>query len=186
MKQDKFTINFFESCPAIKTFRQAKLEFAKKQGYVETILGRKRYFSVLHKDDFECENKEVLETINKLKNNWTIKKLIADAAKEGVIITDNRDRKVVETRQVVNSVIQGSAADMTKLAMLEASRNQKLKDLGMKMLLQVHDEIIAEFPDENAVEGGNLLAGLMVDVGSDLIGIKVKCEPGLMKAWEKD
>jgi len=177
---------FFERCPKVKTFRQEKLSFAEKNGYVETILGRKRYFSALGKPDFECNDKDVLATVNKLRSDYAINKLIADARKEGIVITDYRKQKVVETRQVVNSVIQGSAADMTKLAMLEAARNEKLKSLGMKILLQVHDEIIAEFPDENAEEGGRLLANLMVDVGTDLIGIKVVCEPSIMSHWEKD
>ena len=177
---------FFEKCPKIKQFRHEKLEFAKKYGYVETVLGRKRYFRALHKPDFECDNKDVLETVMHLKNEGVIQKLIADAAKEGIKVVDNRSQKVFETRQVVNSIIQGSAADMTKLAMIQAFKDERLNELGCKVLLQIHDEIIAEFPEENAEEGGKLLAQLMVDVGTDLIGIKMQCEPSLMKAWEKD
>ena len=177
---------FFEKCPRIKQFRHEKLEFAKKYGYVETVLGRKRYFRALHKPDFECDNKDVLETVMHLKSEGVIQKLIADAAKEGIKVVDNRSQKVFETRQVVNSIIQGSAADMTKLAMIQAFKDERLNELGCKVLLQIHDEIIAEFPEENAEEGGKLLAQLMVDVGTDLIGIKMQCEPSLMKAWEKD
>lgn len=178
---------FFESCPKVKDFRNEKLAFAKKHGYVETVLGRRRYFSALHRtENFECDNEEVLAVLNTLQNEWTIKKLIADARKEGIMIQDLRAQRVIETRQVVNSIIQGSAADMTKLAMLAASRNERLKQLGCQILLQVHDEIIAEFPDETAKEGGDLLAKIMTEVGTELIGIKVKCEPTLMKAWEKD
>ena len=177
---------FFEKCPKVKEFRQTRLDFAKKNGYVETILGRKRYFNALHKPDFECSNKDVLDTLVKLKNDWTIDKLIADAKKEGIEVIDWRKQKVLETRQVVNSVIQGSAADMTKLAMIAAGKDERLKELGCKIILQIHDEMIAEFPDETAEEGGRVLSQLMVDVGSELIGIKMVCEPSLMKVWEKD
>lgn len=177
---------FFEKCPRIKEFRNERLEFAKKNGYVETVLGRKRYFNALHRPDFECENKDVLDTVMHLKNENVIQKLIADAAKEGIKVVDNRKQKAYETRQVVNSIIQGSAADMTKLAMIQVFKDERLRELGCKVLLQIHDEIIAEFPEENAKEGGDLLAQLMIDVGSDLIGIKMQCEPSLMKAWEKD
>lgn len=177
---------FFDTCPSVKTFRASKLEFAKKYGYVETVLGRRRYFNYLHKEDFECDNEEVLAVLKTLRNDYAIQRLIKDAAAEKIIIKDNRRKKVDETRQVVNSVIQGSAADMTKLAMLEASKDAKLKEMGCQLLLQVHDEIIAEFPDETAEEGGRYLANLMVEVGSELIGIRVVCEPSLMKSWEKD
>lgn len=177
---------FFEKCPKVKEFRQHNLEFAKKYGYVKTVLGRKRYFSDIHKPDFECDVPEVLAVINRLRSEQAISKLISDAAKEGIKIIDRRSRKVVESRQVVNSIIQGSAADMTKLAMVQACKDERLKALGCKILLQIHDEIIAEFPDENAEEGGRILAELMVDVGSDLIGIRMKCEPSCMKVWEKD
>lgn len=177
---------FFEKCPRVKEFRQKNLEFAKQHGYVQTVLGRKRWFSALQYPDFDCAVPEVLATVNRLRNEYAIQKLIADAAKEGITIVDRRNRKVMETRQVVNSIIQGSAADMTKLAIVQACKDERLKELGCKILLQIHDEVIAEFPEENAEEGGNILAGVMVDVGSDLIGLRMKCEPTLMKVWEKD
>lgn len=177
---------FFEKCPRIKEFRQKNLDFAKKNGYVETVLGRKRYFNALHKPDFECKNKDVLDVLLSLKRPEAINKLIEDAKKEGIEIIDRRSQKVFETRQVVNSVIQGSAADMTKLAMIQACKDENLKRLGCQVLLQIHDEIIAEFPEETAEEGGKALAALMVDVGSDLIGLKMKCDPSVMKVWQKD
>ena len=177
---------FFEKCPKIKEFRQKNLEFAKKNGYVETVLGRKRYFKFLNKPDFECDNPDVLETLNKLRNDFAINKLIEDAKKEGIEVIDRRYQKTIESRQVVNSIIQGSAADMTKLAMIEACKDENLKRLGCKIVLQIHDEIIAEFPEENAEEGGKALAQLMIDVGSDLIGLKMVCEPSVMKVWQKD
>lgn len=177
---------FFEKCPRIKGFKQEKAEFAKKNGYVETVLGRRRYFKAINKPDFECENKEVLETLNKLRNDWSIDKLISDAKKEGIEVIDWRKQKVMESRQVVNSIIQGSASDMTKLAIVEFGKNQKLKELGAHILLQIHDELIIEAPDENAKEAGDILAKLMTDVGTDLVGLWMKCEPDCMKFWQKD
>lgn len=177
---------FFEKCPRIKEFRARNLDFAIKNGYVQTILGRKRWLPALSKPDFECDNKEVLAMLNKLKSPRAINQLLADAKNEGIEIIDNRSLKAYETRQVVNSIIQGSASDMTKLAIIAAYNDEKLKSLGCKLLLQIHDEIIAEFPEENAVEGGKVLSQLMIDVGTELIGIKMQCEPSLMKFWQKD
>ena len=177
---------FFRKCPRIKEFRQKNLEFAIENGYVQTILGRKRWLPALSKPDFECSDKEVQNVLLKLKSQNAISQLILDAKKEGIEIVDNRYLKAYETRQVVNSIIQGSASDMMKLAMIEAYNDPELKRLGCKLLLQIHDELIAEFPEETAREGGDLLAKLMVRVGSDLIGIRMKCEPTVMKYWQKD
>ncbi len=175
---------FFETAPAIKPFRQRRLDFAIKHGYVETILGRKRQLSALHLPDFESDDKEVERYLNTLTNEYAISKLIKDARAEGIEVIDRRAQKAYETRQVVNSAVQGSAADMTKLAIIVAMRDEKLKELGCKILLQVHDEIIAEFPEETAAEGANRLAQIMVDVGTDLIGIPMQSTPKVMKSWE--
>lgn len=177
---------FFEKCPRVKQFRNEQLKFAVENGYVETVLGRKRYFATIQKPDFESEDQAVADMLNKLRNDYAIRKLLTDAAKEGIKVQDNRGQKAYETRQVVNSIIQGSAADMTKLAMVQAGKDEELNRLGCKILLQIHDEIIAEFPEENAEEGGRRLADLMVDVGSDLIGLRMQCDPSCMKVWEKD
>ena len=61
---------------------------------------------------------------------------------------------------------------MTKLAILVINRDERLQELGCQILMQIHDEIIAEFPRETAEEGGKRLAEVMIDVGSDLIGNK--------------
>ncbi|XP_058755167.1 DNA polymerase I B, chloroplastic/mitochondrial-like isoform X2 [Vicia villosa] len=53
-------------------------------------------------------------------------------------------------RAAINTPVQGSAADVAMLAMLEISNNKELKDLGWKLLLQVHDEVILEGPTESA------------------------------------
>ncbi|CAL5202154.1 unnamed protein product [Lathyrus oleraceus] len=53
-------------------------------------------------------------------------------------------------RAAINTPVQGSAADVAMLAMLEISNNKQLKDLGWKLLLQVHDEVILEGPTESA------------------------------------
>src|SRR5690606_16883926 len=112
-----------------------------------------------------------------------INRLIEDARAAGIEVIDRRAQKAYETRQVVNSAVQGSAADMTKLAVVVATRDEKLKELGCKILMIIHDEIIAEFPEENAEEGAKRLAELMVDVGTDLIGIRMQSTPKIMKSW---
>lgn len=55
-------------------------------------------------------------------------------------------------RAAINTPIQGGAADIMTLAMLKLSRSSKLKELGYRMLLQIHDEVILEGPEEHAEE----------------------------------
>lgn len=69
-----------------------------------------------------------------------MKKKIIDTAKaEGIDIIDNSGYIQDSNRQILNSIIQGSSADMTKRAMIAMGTNQELKDLGFKMLFPVHD-----------------------------------------------
>lgn len=67
-------------------------------------------------------------------------------------------------RQAINTVIQGSAADIIKLAMLAVARDERLRELDARLLLQVHDELLLEVPADAAEEAGALVARLMHDV----------------------
>ena len=67
-------------------------------------------------------------------------------------------------RQAINTVIQGSAADIIKLAMLAVARDGRLRELDARLLLQVHDELLLEVPADAAEEAGALVARLMQDV----------------------
>jgi DNA polymerase-1 len=65
----------------------------------------------------------------------------------------NSDKAFVRAhleRAAINTPIQGGAADVMTLAMLKLRRSEKLKQLGYRMLLQIHDEVIMEGPEEHA------------------------------------
>ncbi|CAM6128411.1 unnamed protein product [Calypogeia fissa] len=64
-------------------------------------------------------------------------------------------------RAAINTPVQGSAADVAMCAMLEINRNKTLQDLGWKLLLQVHDEVILEGPTESAAEAKDLVVKCM-------------------------
>ncbi|CAH9140376.1 unnamed protein product [Cuscuta epithymum] len=64
-------------------------------------------------------------------------------------------------RAAINTPVQGSAADVAMCAMLEISKNQRLKELGWKLLLQVHDEVILEGPTESAEEAKGIVVDCM-------------------------
>jgi len=102
--------NYFAQYPAIKTYMDANVQFAKQHGYVATILGRKRW--------------------------------LAD------INSSNQTVRGFAERNAINAPIQGSAADMIKLAMIEVDKQLRALQLKSKMVLQVHDELVFDAPKE--------------------------------------
>ncbi len=102
---------YFEKFPTIKTFLRSVADKAKEVGYVETLLGRRRYFN------FESAPPMM---------------------------------KAAYERESVNTVFQGSAADLIKLSMNKISDVIKKEHLHARMLLQIHDELIFEVNEDEA------------------------------------
>jgi DNA polymerase-1 len=95
---------YYESYPKLKAYMNHQVNFARENGYVETVMGRRRY----------------LKDIN--ANNA----IVRGAAE----------------RNAVNAPIQGSAADIIKLAMIDIQKRLETQGFQTKMLLQVHDELV--------------------------------------------
>jgi len=127
----------------------------------------------------KCQKKYWL----KLKScNFRDKKKIFELANsEGIWIIDNTMDK--DTTKVVNARIQGSAADLTKLAMIRLNENERLRELGFRLLIPVHDELIAECPEENAKECSELLAKTMSDAAEEILHMPIKCDVEVSKEW---
>jgi DNA polymerase-1 len=96
--------NYFTQYAGIKAYMDNQITFAKEHGYVETIMGRRRY----------------LKDINS-----------ANAVVRGFA-----------ERNAINAPIQGSSADMIKIAMIDIFQEFNKKSLRSKMILQVHDELV--------------------------------------------
>ncbi len=99
---------YFRRFPRVREYISGTVEFARKHGYVETLLGRRRY----------------LANIN----------------------SKNSAVRMAEERQAINMPIQGTAADMIKLAMIDIYREMEKRKMKSKMILQVHDELVFEGP----------------------------------------
>jgi DNA polymerase-1 len=67
-------------------------------------------------------------------------------------------------RMAINTIVQGSAADIIKMAMLRVEEDQKLKELQAELILQVHDELLLEVPADTAQTSGERTAALMSSV----------------------
>ena len=199
----------FKAFPAIKKFEEDSLNMARELGYVTTVCGRKRRLPDLLLDeyefkwidgeapdtdllDFDSEDTEreipertirkYLTMLHRCKFNEK-QRIFKKANEEGIWIVDNGGKIAEATRQCVNSRIQGSAADLTKLAMVYASRNERLKELGFRLLIQVHDELIGECPKENMKECSELLARVMSESAEKILEMPVKCDVDLMYQW---
>lgn len=101
---------------------------------------------------------------------------------EGIIIKDNSSFIAKAQRQCVNSKVQGSSAELTKLAQIELYNNEELRNLGFRMLLPVHDEIIGECPVENVKRCSELMSQCMIHAGRDLC-VPLKCDVALFYNW---
>jgi DNA polymerase I - 3''-5'' exonuclease and polymerase domains len=200
--------------PSLKNFMLNSQKQATEHGYVTTFWGRKRRlpdmqlpkYSIEPKDDLPFTDFDPLDWNNhlteehridpKLAEKWfkqlantryykQREKIKQEAYEQGYIIKDNTSFIAEATRQCVNSIIQGSAADLTKLAMLKVGNDEFLKEKGFKLLLQVHDELIGEAPKEVAKECGERMSQLMIEAAAEL-PIPIKCDVEITNCWYGD
>ena len=202
--------DFFAAYPRIQEYINTQQQIARERGYTLTLWGRKRMIPNIQRDEYEFsynENRRVdfnpmfwsndvasievkEETkqfyIHKLeKANYGRKmKIIEEAKLAGVDIKDNRSYIAEANRKVVNSIVQGSAADMSKLAMLKIATNKELRELGFRQLFPVHDEIIGECPIENKDRCAELMSKMMVEAGAERVSVPMKCDVAKFINWE--
>ena len=172
----------------LANFIEESEDMARNNGYVTTIWGRRRqlpdmqlpYFEFGYKngvsldfdplsDSEDMSSTEVpTEIVEKLTNSllnckgYRKKEELKEKIRsKGYTVKDNEPYIARAQRQCVNARVQGSAADLTKLAQIELFNNEELKRLGFKMLIPVHDEIIAECPVENVKRCAELMSYCM-------------------------
>lgn len=89
-------------------------------------------------------------------------------------------------RQAINTVIQGSAADIIKAAMIKADLDTSLRSLEARVILQVHDELLLEVPEKKAKKAGQHLAHIMANVVDEKgFSVKLKVDWGHGLTWEE-
>ena len=86
-------------------------------------------------------------------------------------------------RQSLNSVIQGSSADIMKLSMIAIYNDPRYKALDCHMIITVHDELIMEVPEDHIKEGAELLVGTMKRVGHSLIDLPMSVDAEVNDYW---
>ncbi len=136
---------YFQKYSGVRNFFDQLVEKVKKNGYVETLLGRRRYVP-----EINSENKNIFE-----------------AAK----------------RVAINTPIQGTAADLIKKAMVCIDNEIIKRGLRTKMLIQVHDELVFEVPEEELEQTSNMVKDLMENAIKFNVPLKVNIAYG--KNWEE-
>lgn len=196
--------------PNLKQFIDHCQAHARKYGYVETILGRRRHIPDMQLPVYEFKamsgyvnpdidpldpstlsNKDqiperVVKELEKEFNGYKYYGQVVKATKrlaEQHIKVINNSRKITDaSRKCCNSVIQGSAAELTKIALLKIFSNSEWKELGGRVLLPVHDEIIAEIPIRNAKRGGEIISEMMSSAGS-FFPFTISCDVATSYKW---
>jgi len=142
----QFIEQYFARYGSIRAFIDECIAKARRTGYAETVLGRKR---------------QILDIKSK-----------------------NPGRRAQAERLAVNTVIQGSAADMIKLAMLAIHRRIETERLPIKMILQVHDELVFELPAAEAADHAKWISEAMSTAIQFDVPIKVDTTCG--PSWLAD
>ena len=144
MKEAKGIINsFYSSFPEVSTFFQGIIADATKNGYVSTLLGRRRYLREIHDSNYQ----------------------VREFAK----------------RAAMNAPIQGTAADLIKLAMINVAKALKTSGLKSKMVLQIHDELIIKTYKEEKEQVYSLVKDTMENAMS--LAVPLEVDGGFGKTW---
>ncbi len=135
-----FIAAYFEKYPGVKHYLESTKEKARKTGYVQTILGRRRAIP-----EINAQNRQVREAAE---------------------------------RMAINMPVQGTSADIIKVAMINLEREIAKRKLKSKMILQVHDELIFEVPEAEGKEMGQLASELMSGAMGLSVPLKVDIKTG--------
>jgi len=116
---EEYISSYFQKYSGVKIWNMEALEQARKDMYVTTLLGRKRFFP------------EILAKNNQIRS--------------------------FNERAAINTIIQGTAADIIKVAMVNIDKWIKSNKLNVKMLIQVHDELLFEIPEQETKETSKII-----------------------------
>ena len=127
---------------------------------------------------FEGVDRFLKETIKSAEETGFVRTLMGRRRRINAITSRNRTEKTAAERVAVNSPIQGTAADIVKLAMVKLHGRLAKEGLSTRILLQVHDEIILEAPESEVPAVERAVREVMEHVTDHAIPLKVSCESG--------
>lgn len=209
-KAQKVYDSVLNAFPNLRSLMIGAQASATKQGYVTTILGRRRHIPDMQLPEFEfkplpgyvnpdidpldiatLDNRatipdrvvaQLMKEFKGYKYFGQIAKRTKELYEEHIRVINNRPKITDASRKCVNSIIQGSAADQTKLAILMLESNEEWKELGGRLLIPVHDELLAEVPIENWKRGGEILSQMMCEA-ANFLPFPSKCDVTTTFRW---
>jgi DNA polymerase-1 len=137
----KFITAYFDRYPGVAAYLEATRQQARKVGYVQTILGRRRYIQEIYSPN----------------------RMIRESAE----------------RMAINMPVQGTSSDIIKVAMINLNKELKSRALKSRMLLQVHDELIFEVPEDELETMTHLVPEKMSTAIQLSVPVKVDVKSGL-------
>ena len=207
----KIIDSFYKEFPRVKAWIDKTEELCYNNGYVEDLWGRRRRLPDMQLPKYEIipetrktDFNPLLGTsgingvlsqplIDKYNNKLSAAKFYKDVEKiqkeakaEGVTIKNNGAFISKAQRQCVNARVQGGAASMSKRAIISIYNNKRMRELGFKLLIMVHDELIGECPKENVEEVKELLGKCMVEAGKPEVSLPMKCDVVTFDHWYID
>ena len=196
--------NVYIAFPRIKVFEEESANMVKDHGYVTTLWGRKRrlpnynlppYEYFYYKSDDTVDLKSVVPDSYKNKYDAKLAKatfktkpdVIEEAKiKDRIAIIDNTSKIAAAQRQIINSRVQGSSADMSKLACIKIYNDEELIKRGVKIIIPVHDEILIETPLRYARFVKQQFASDMCNAPKPLLTIPMSCDVVSAYGWYWD
>ena len=139
-KAGEYIAKYFEAYPNVKEYMNSNVEFARKNGYVSTLLGRKRYIPEINSSNFNLRS--------------------------------------FGERAAMNMPLQGTAADVIKIAMIKVANRIKKEGLRSRLILQVHDELIVDTAEDEVEEVKNILVEEMQSAVTPSVPLTVETECG--------
>ena len=176
--------------------------FGLKYHYVDGLYGRRRRLTDLALQKYEIRfNDYVGNKLDNASKNYYrsiyIKRMnnasfdekqnvVNEASEHGIIIVDNSSKINKSLRRCVNSIVQGSSADICKRVLVMIGNDPIMKKLDAKLELSIHDEQIVSCPKENAYDVAKRLEYLTINAGGKELGIKLKVDTAISDCWYGD
>lgn len=206
--------DFYKGFTGLKAFTEASRDMAKTLGYVTTKLGRRRHLPDAQLPEYTISSLKVEEgrfnpilgvtssrvsqqtqqlieayrqRLAEAKYYRDVQKIKEAAAAEGLEIISNRSTINRALRQCINTRAQGTAAEMTKLAMIKVAKDPVMKQLGFRLLVTVHDEMFGEVVRSNSEAAAKRLSELMNEAARELCpNIPWKSDGYCLTRWYED
>lgn len=183
----------------------------KRCGYTETILGRRRHFPNIQLPQYEFKPEKgyinpdidplnpatfqgndgipqriqdaLLKELKSYKYKGQVYRRIRELSDVHHIKVIDNSKKIAEAeRESWNAVVQGSAAELTKMAMLRLENDPEWIEIGGRLILPVHDELIVEVPFEHRAKGAEILKRSMEEAGS-FLPFAISCDIEMTFRW---